>query len=670
MGDFGTALSGLRAATSMLSTASNNLAIAPATGSKASTCNFVAAYASGGANSTAIGTGVTLAATTQQFTPGNIKKTDVPLNMAIVNGDGFFVLNNGGSQLFTRAGDFFRDSNGNIANSQGQQLIGYLVDPTSGNITTSKTGPLVIQNTNSNPVSTATVTAAIDFNSTAQPPVAAFPRGFSSASPPSSASYNETTTVQIYDSLGNVHDMTMYYVKQPAAGVWSVYVGIDGADATPQAVAPPGGTPAAPGIYPSGGLAKPYTIVFDTDGNYVVNNPVQPPMYYGPQPVFSAPNVQDLSTTAGTLPVLANGDLIINDVNITMGTTPSDTTQSKTDNAASAISLVTAINNFTNSNKAGTAPAHKVIASTTGTTVQFTGGNYLGDTLGTGDLTINDIKIEGTPVAGAAGLAAFINGLTATEGITATTYNDINGVAQLQLFAVDGRNIEVSTTGSTTSLNFANFATHGGLPLDKVMRGQISLTIPGDPNQGITIGGTNPGFANLTAGHQAGIYQPNSDAISLSYTPAGAKPQTISINLGESTQVNQPFAVTARTQDGYPTGRLTSVEVNATGVITAQFSNQRAQPLGQVALAYFPNRQGLQAVGGTAWAQSSISGAAVLSTPGSSSLGSIQSGALEDSNVDVTQQLVNLILAQRTFQASAQSIKTIDAITQTMINIK
>jgi len=135
-------------------------------------------------------------------------------------------------------------------------------------------------------------------------------------------------------------------------------------------------------------------------------------------------------------------------------------------------------------------------------------------------------------------------------------------------------------------------------------------------------------------------------------------------------QAAQDFAITACNPDGNPTGRLTGVSVDNSGIITARFSNNKTQNLGQVALANFTNEQGLQAAGGSSWTQTSTSGTALLGKPNTSSLGVIQSGALEDSNVELANELVSLILAQRNFQANAQSIKTDDTITQTIINIK
>lgn len=150
----------------------------------------------------------------------------------------------------------------------------------------------------------------------------------------------------------------------------------------------------------------------------------------------------------------------------------------------------------------------------------------------------------------------------------------------------------------------------------------------------------------------------------------GALPLTITADFGASTQYGGAFSVSAITQDGYSTGRLIGIDTESTGVVQARFTNGRSIPLGMVALAQFPNPNGLQQLGDTTWAETFSSGQSLRGAAGSAGLGLIQSGALEASNVDVTEQLVGMITAQRNFQANAKMISTVDAITQSIINIR
>jgi flagellar hook protein FlgE len=155
------------------------------------------------------------------------------------------------------------------------------------------------------------------------------------------------------------------------------------------------------------------------------------------------------------------------------------------------------------------------------------------------------------------------------------------------------------------------------------------------------------------------------------YTPAtGAQAMNMTFDFSNTTQYGGNFSVSAVQQNGFTTGQLTGINVDQTGVVQAQFTNGRSINLGQLALANFENPQGLQQLGNATWAPTNASGAAVNGVAGNSGFGSIQSGSLEESNVDTTAALVDMITAQRDFQANAQMIQTEDQVTQSIINIR
>jgi flagellar hook protein FlgE len=155
------------------------------------------------------------------------------------------------------------------------------------------------------------------------------------------------------------------------------------------------------------------------------------------------------------------------------------------------------------------------------------------------------------------------------------------------------------------------------------------------------------------------------------YTPAtGAAAMNMTFDFSKTTQYGDSFGVTAVTQDGFTTGKLTGISIDQGGVVQARFTNGRSVNLGQVAMANFANSQGLQQLGNASWAQTNASGQAVMGVAGNSGFGTIQSGSLEQSNVDTTSALVAMIKAQRNFQANAQMIQTDDQVTQTIINIR
>jgi len=150
----------------------------------------------------------------------------------------------------------------------------------------------------------------------------------------------------------------------------------------------------------------------------------------------------------------------------------------------------------------------------------------------------------------------------------------------------------------------------------------------------------------------------------------GAAPQNLVIDLNQFTQFGSPFSINKLDQNGYTTGRLVDVTIGSDGVALARFSNGQTRAQGQVAMANFANPQGLAEGSFSSWVETSDSGSPLIGAPGTASLGLLQSGALESSNVDVTEMLVNLITAQRNFQANAKTIETTDSLTQTIMNIR
>ncbi len=142
------------------------------------------------------------------------------------------------------------------------------------------------------------------------------------------------------------------------------------------------------------------------------------------------------------------------------------------------------------------------------------------------------------------------------------------------------------------------------------------------------------------------------------------------VDYSGSTQYSRESGVNAISQNGFTTGLLTGIDIDDKGVVFARYTNGNDQALGQVVLASFANPQGLQPNGDSAWLQTFGSGEPLYGEPGSASLGLIQSGALESSNVNLSEELVNLIVAQRNFQANAQTITVNDTITQTIINMR
>lgn len=196
---------------------------------------------------------------------------------------------------------------------------------------------------------------------------------------------------------------------------------------------------------------------------------------------------------------------------------------------------------------------------------------------------------------------------------------------------------------------------------------------PGEWDSRVYIDGTAVGGAQPLAFDNTGtlITPASGQIVAPPYAPAtGAAPMNITFDFAGATQYGSNFGLNSITQDGYTTGRLIGMDIDKSGIVQARFTNGRSQTLGQVAMSSFANPGGLQQLADTTWAETFNSGQALRGQAGASGFGLIQSGALEASNVDITTQLVNMITAQRNFQANAQMISTADSITQTIINMR
>jgi flagellar hook protein FlgE len=144
----------------------------------------------------------------------------------------------------------------------------------------------------------------------------------------------------------------------------------------------------------------------------------------------------------------------------------------------------------------------------------------------------------------------------------------------------------------------------------------------------------------------------------------------VQLSITGATQYGSSFAVTDLSQDGYAPGQLVGIQFENNGIVMARYSNGQSKPAGQLEIATFRNPQGLQPMGGNAWARSYTSGDPIAGVPGDGNLGVLQAGALEESNTDLTAELVAMMTAQRVYQANAQTIKTQDQILQTLVNLR
>ncbi|MEG5265743.1 flagellar hook protein FlgE [Pseudomonas sp. JDS28PS106] len=220
---------------------------------------------------------------------------------------------------------------------------------------------------------------------------------------------------------------------------------------------------------------------------------------------------------------------------------------------------------------------------------------------------------------------------------------------------MDGRSIN-DPTSETPDVNNLTFNSSGGLV----------VTGTGVPTSSANIAFNTDGtftVSNWTPAVQVG------SGTTTSWEANGATGDTIKLNMAGITQTASVSGLISQDQNGYATGQLSAMSVDATGNLFATYTNGKSQVIGQVSLTNFANVQGLAQAGGTNWRETYASGVPVSGTPESGTLGYVTGQALEDSNVDLTMELVNLIKAQSNYQANAKTISTQSTIMQTTIQM-
>ncbi len=351
-----------------------------------------------------------------------------------------------------------------------------------------------------------------------------------------------------------------------------------------------------------------------------LNLNAQDPLMLGTPTVKAGANTGTLTTTGATITNTASGT---NNDNYTVNFT-SATTYSVTDNT---LGTTTAPATYT----AGTA-----ISLGNGQTITFNGTPVAGDSY----------KIAPTPVAFNQNSSSTYNYSTST-----TVYDSLGGSQTVNMYfaktSAGTWNVYAGTsTGTANLVGQANFNSSGTL----LGTSQVVTPVANPPTFTAT---TTPYVFNF----------------SIPTTDGSSTPQNLTLNIGGTTQYGGKDGVNSLQPDGYAAGTLTSFTIGADGTLTGNYSNQQTAALGQIVLANFSNQNGLVNLGNNEFQQTSQSGVAQISSPGSTNHGVLQGGAVENSNVDLTSELVNLITAQRNYQANAQTIKTQQTVDQTLINL-
>ena len=794
---FNTALSGIRAANTDLSVTGNNIANAGTVGFKSSRAEFGDVYTSSllGGGSKTPGSGVTTLNLRQSFTQGNVKFTQNSMDLS-VNGPGFFVLQANEGQVFSRAGAFGLDKDGNIVNSSGAHLQGFTADA-EGNVDGILTGlkvdvstqaprqttqvnssfnldanQKVLQSSGNSFVANgsaigvpkqglkeATITTTDLGNLGATAGILAAPINFATSPTTFNLSLANSSpvpggTIAINLSASNVTklqdvaDLINNAIFSAAPATINVQAVVNGSnlefrDATKGiasniTISGVTGTNALStalngGVTPPGLGTPPLSVdgvAAVTNGYGVQNLTIQSPSgalvnfssVAGASASQTASKLNDLtgvSATATTTATVANasfnnvnGALKLNGVTLSALTLAGLQTEinestslpgiSATINSSGDLEIVSKVGSDLNFSLAGPVTTDTVevsgvsgsasqVINTLGTAAVV--GGQINIVLDAGYAVTNSSPAVGnlfSPMSPATFTPVLINAFdpsvakTYNHATSTTIYDSLGNSHVMRSYFVK-QSYDINDT-ATTANHWKMYVQIDGknvgdpdpsLPppqntVPTMANYDVYFSSEGTLNTDLTDTMLVSNWSPLgTDGNPLGTLRPL-NILQGGTTPVAEPPSSsnFQIDLDGSTQFGNAFAVGTPEQNGYASGRLSGLDVDEKGFLFARFSNGEAQTLGQVALANFNNIGGLKPVGNTMWAQTFETGEAAIGAPQSASLGGITSSALEESNVDLSEELVNLIIAQRNYQANAKTIETANATTQTIINLR
>lgn len=632
---FNTALSGLRAASTELDITGNNIANSATTGFKSSRAEFADIYAasfvSGG---NGVGSGVVVQNVQQQFAQGTISFTDNALDLAI-NGSGFFVLEDDGAPAYTRSGIFSLDQDGFVVNNTGMRLQGLLAD-SEGRISGEPTD-LILNTRDISPKSTTRV--------------------------------NETFNL---DASAKVLEERTKTITSSGTGIQTVQVGTDNGYTA--------------GTVEFNGSTQNIPSADNLDAREIAAE------------LTALPGLSASASTSATLTIdsafpLGVNELLINGSNY-VGADIDELAQ----NISAASGLTATVNggsidivattgaDLTFDVSAAVGSGAQVSVTTAANTVQITeGGANQQATVG-GEVSVtldasSDLENPATTNVFGAMTAVDNDPSNAFDPDNPDSYNSVTSFRIFDTKGISHNVIQYFIRIPNAENNQEGTLWNTVIQIDGQDVGGVD---PNNPTQATFQLRFNADGSFDPSGSEEIIidnWQPRNDdgqptgalgPLSPGITPIPEPPTSSNflIDVSNATAFGGTFAFSSLNQNGYAKGSLTGVEVAATGTIFARYSNGETQSLGQLQLANFPNVGGLTPLGDSVWGDSIDSGQPILGLPSSGQFGAIQAGALEDSNVDLTEQLVNLILAQRNFQANSKTIETADQVTQTIINLR
>lgn len=650
---FNVALSGLRVSSTDLEVTGNNIANASTVGFKRSRAEFGDIYAngfiSGGAAN--VGDGVTVQNIRQEFSQGNVSFTDSGLDLAIT-GNGFFVLSDNGEAKFSRAGQFGIDRTGYLVNNTGMRVQGFQADD-EGTVS-GVLGDLVVETSDLSPRQTTDVETLLNLDSSEDvlsrsgATVDADGDDIGVATAGTTNGYaSQTIDVTFADGTTS---QVVTAANATAGAIAAQFSALDGVSATASTTASI--------------VAASYTNLSGAM-NVTVNG-----INFQPLGGTTALQLADLgakinaSALVGVTAVIdqASGDLrIIQD---------------------QGADLVFGF-------AGGGGDSFEIYGTddiAAPTTLTLNGAQPQGTIGGTIDIVLDDDVqlanggVSTSVINGFVGQPFIENGFDPVDPgtynhATSTTIFDSLGNAHVMSMYFVKQEQNTSTLPNTWQMHVQIDNEDVGDPLIGNTPSRATFNIVFDDDGRVNRTLTDPVLISNWQPLDANG-DPNGARGPLNVVNGGVLPIPIpatssnfEVDVAELTQYGSPFAVNDLNQNGFTTGRLVGLDVDSSGVILSRFSNGESLVLGQVALANFNAIEGLASAGDSTWVQTFASGDPIVGAPGTASLGVLTASAVEQSNVDLSQELVNLIIAQRNYQANSKTIETADTIQQTILNI-
>lgn len=647
---FNVALSGLRASATDLEVTGNNIANASTVGFKLSRAEFGDVYANSffGSGDTGTGDGVSVQNVRQIFSQGNVSFTDNSLDLAIT-GNGMFVLSDQGEAKYSRAGQFGVNKDGFMVNNSGMRVQGFQAD-SSGTVS-GVLGDLVVEANDLPPSRTTNVEAVLNLDSSEEVLTQSG----------SSITSDGTVIGVVQGGLNNGYASQTIDVTSSDGSTSQV---VTAANSSAGAIAAQFSL--LEGVSASATTTASIRAANFTNASGAMNVSVNG-INFQPTGATVALQLADLGTKINASSLVGitaviepgSGDLrIIQDQGADLvfgfaggagdsfdveGNDPIPT--SLTLNAAQAQAYVGGAVNIVMdegvslANASGTSP---IIAGFTGQ--PFVNNQFLPSDPGTYN------HATSTTIYDSLGNSHVLTKYFVKQQTVTSQPN----TWQMHVF-IDNQDVGDPLIGTEPSRATYNLVFNSDGTLNNALTDSVlisnwdPLDESGNPN-----GAQRP--LNVVNGGTLPIDIADTDS-------------NFEIDVSSLTQFGSPFAVNDLSQNGFTTGRLVGLDVDSSGVILSRFSNGESLVLGQVALANFNDIEGLSPDGDSTWVQTFSSGDPIIGSPGTASLGVLTSSAVEQSNVDLSNELVNLIVAQRNYQANSKTIETADTIQQTILNI-